>query len=114
MTDTKTIIEALRSLAKDYKGFGTEEKIVRLAADRLAKQQRRIRNQRREIEALAKDKKRVDGFVNWLDAEIKNHRSWSLYDAKKQLAKLRNGLGEQKAPITRPAQAESITEIEKQ
>jgi len=94
VTETKTIIETLRSLAKDYKGFGGEEKVVLEAADRLQKQQRKIRNQRREIEALQKDKHRVDGFVNWLNAEIKNHRSWSLYDARKQLEKLRNGLGE--------------------
>lgn len=105
MTETKTIIEALRLLAKDYKGFGGEEKIVLEAADRLAKQQRRIRNQRREIDALQKDKKRVDGFVNWLDAEMKKYRTeptlrndciayhW-LERCKKQLEKLRNGLGE--------------------
>ena len=105
MTDTKTIIEALRVLAKDYQGFGIEEKIVREAADRLEKQQRKIRNQRREIEALQKDKHRVDGFVNWLDAEIR--KCWIqptlstdfihekiLQTAKKQLEKLRNGLGE--------------------
>jgi len=106
VTETKTIIEALRSLAKDYKGFGGEEKVVLEAADRLEKQQRKIRNQRREIEALAKDKHRVDGFVNWLDAEIR--KCWIqptlstdffhekiLQTAKKQLEKLRNGLGEQ-------------------
>ena len=52
MTETKTIIEALRSLAKDYKGFGAEEKVVLEAADRLEKQQKKIRNQRREIEKL--------------------------------------------------------------
>ena len=110
MTDTKTIIEALRSLANDYKGFGGEEKVVLEAADRLAKQQKRIRNQRREIEALQKDKKRVDGFVNWLDGEIRkceDHpsnpllsvdssiRRRALLQSKKQFEKLRNGLGEQ-------------------
>ena len=107
MTETKTIIEALRSLAKDYKGFGGEEKVVLEAADRLEKQQRKIRNQRREIEALQKDKHRVDGFVNWLDAEIKKmmyvssalnveQKVQTLREARKQLEKLRNGLGEQK------------------
>ena len=107
MTETKTIIEALRILAKDYKGFGGEEKVVLEAADRLQKQQRKIRNQRREIEALAKDKKRVDGFVNWLDGEIEKmmyvssalnveQKVQTLREARKQLEKLRNGLGEQK------------------
>jgi predicted RNase H-like nuclease (RuvC/YqgF family) len=105
VTETKTIIEALRSLAKDYKGFGGEEKVVLEAADRLEKQQKRIRNQRREIEALQKDKKRVDGFVNWLNAEIEkcqhpmsdalSNRLWALLESRKQLQKLRNGLGEQ-------------------
>ena len=105
MTDTKTIIEALRSLAKDYQGFGIEEKVVLEAADRLEKQQRKIRNQRREIEALAKDKHRVDGFVNWLDAEIRKlgnqysfdaeTRERALREAKRQIEKLRSGLGEQ-------------------
>jgi len=106
VTETKTIIEALRILAKDYKGFGGEEKVVLKAADRLEKQQKRISNQRREIEALAKDKKRVDGFVNWLDAEIKKmmyvssalnveQKVQTLREARKQLEKLRNGLGEQ-------------------
>ena len=82
MTETKVLIEALRILARDIQsGDGVANAAIAEAADRL--------------EELAKDKHRVDGFVNWLDAEIKNHRSWSLYDARKQLEKLRNGLGEQ-------------------
>lgn len=105
MTETKTIIEALRSLAKDYKGFGIEEEIVRLAADRLEKQQRRIRNQRREIEALALDKHRVDLFVKWLNQEMfkcdflrseaRTERFNALAQSRKHLKKLRNGIGEQ-------------------
>lgn len=96
MTETKTIIEALRVLARDIQsGDGVANAAIAEAADRLEKQQRRIRNQRREIEALQKDKKLLDGFVRWLDGEIKSYRSWSLYDAEKQLEKLRNGMGEQ-------------------
>ena len=105
MTDTKTIIEALRMLARDLKGIGADERLISEAADRLQKQQRKIRNQRREIEALQKDKKRVDGFVNWLNAEIGkcqhpmsdalSNRLWALLESRKQLQMLRNGLGEQ-------------------
>ena len=106
MTDTKTIIEALRVLARDIQSEdGVANAAIAEAADRLQKQQRKIRNQRREIEALAKDKKRVDGFVNWLDGEIGkcqhpmsdalSNRLWALLESKKQLQKLRNGLGEQ-------------------
>jgi hypothetical protein len=104
-TNTNDLIEELSKLAKDLKGFGADERIISEAADRLKKQQRKIRNQRREIEALAKDKHRVDGFVNWLNAEIR--KCWIqptlstdfihekiLQTAKKQLEKLRNGLGE--------------------
>jgi len=108
VTETKTIIEALRILARDIQSEdGVANAAIAEAADRLEKQQKRIRNQRREIEALAKDKKRVDGFVNWLDAEIR--KCWIqpilstdfihekiLQTAKRQLEKLRNGLGEQK------------------
>lgn len=65
-----------------------------------------ISNLLRENEALRKDKHRVDGFVNWLDAEIKkmmyvssalnvDQRVQALREARKQLEKLRNGLGEQ-------------------
>jgi len=105
-TNTNDLIEELSKLAKDLKGFGADERIISEAACRLAKQQKRIRNQRREIEALAKDKKRVDGFVNWLNAEIDKcqnpmsdvltNRLWALLESRKQLQKLRNGLGEQK------------------
>lgn len=105
MIDTKTLIEALRNIATDYAEFGLTKDVLLEAADRLAKQQKRIRNQRREIGELAKEKHRVDGFVNWLTAEIKktqptineaaSNRAWALYEAKKQLEKLRNGLGEQ-------------------
>ena len=105
MTDTKTLIEALRILARDIQSEdGVANAAIAEAADRLAKQQKRIRNQRREIGELAKDKHQVDGFVNWLTAEIKktqptineaaSNRAWALYEAKKQLEKLRNGLGE--------------------
>ena len=107
MTETKTIIEALRVLARDIQSEdGVANAAIAEAADRLAKQQRRIRNQRRAIEALQKDKHRVDGFVNWLDGEMKKFMSeptlrndwvqyYSLERAKQQLEKLRNGLGEQ-------------------
>lgn len=109
-TDTTTLIDALRILAKDIdSGDGVANAAIAEAADRLAKQHKHIRNQRREIEALAKDKHRVDGFVNWLDAEIYKLRSGpttgsfaggmaslqTLLQASKQLEKLRNGLGEQ-------------------
>jgi len=111
VTETKTIIEALRILARDIQSEdGVANAAIAEAADRLQKQQRKIRNQRREIEALAKDKKRVDGFVNWLTAEMKkclepfmkdqiscrndSIRYYALKQAKKQLEKLRNGLGE--------------------
>ena len=115
MTDTKTLIEALRILARDIQSEdGVANAAIAEAADRLAKQQKRIRNQRREIGELAKDKHQVDGFVNWLTAEIKktqptineaaSNRAWALsqarqtvlYEARKQLEKLRNGLGEKK------------------
>ena len=107
MTDTKTIIEALRVLARDIQSQdGVANAAIAEAADRLQKQQRKIRNQRREIESLSKDKRRVDGFVNWLDAEMKKFMTeptlrndwvqyYSLERAKQQLEKLRNGLGEQ-------------------
>lgn len=105
MTDTKTLAEALRNIATDYAEFGLTKDVLLEAADRLAKQQKRIRNQRREIGELAKDKHRVDGFVNWLNAEIRKcdfitstigeERFKTLVQAKKQLKKLRNGLGEQ-------------------
>jgi len=108
MADTKTIIEALRNIATDYAEFGLTKEVLLEAADRLAKQQKRIRNQRREIEALAKDKKRVDGFVRWLDGEIRkcdanpnplmyvdsSVRRNALVQSRRQLEKLRNGLGE--------------------
>jgi chromosome segregation ATPase len=106
MTETKTIVQELRILARDIQSQdGVANAAIAEAADRLEKQQRRIRNQRREIEALAKDKKRVDGFVRWLDAEIGkcqhpmsdalSNRLWALLESRKQLQKLRNGLGEQ-------------------
>ena len=106
MTDTKTIIEALRILARDIQSDdGVANAAIAEAADRLEKQQKRIRNQRREIEALAKDKKRVDGFVRWLDGEIGkckhpmsealSNRLWALLESRKQLQKLRSGLHEQ-------------------
>lgn len=80
-TDIKTLVSSLRILSRDIQSEdGVANAAIAEAADRL--------------EELARDKHRVDGFVNWLDAEIKNHRSWSLYDARKQLEKLRNGLGE--------------------
>ena len=112
MTETKTIIEALRILARDIQSEdGVANAAIAEAADRLEKQQRKIRNQRREIEALAKDKKRVDGFVRWLDAEMKkcletfmcndqisyrndSTKYYALKEAKEQLEKLRNGLGD--------------------
>ena len=110
-TNTNDLIEELSKLAKDLKGFGADERIISEAAGRLAKQQKRIRNQRREIEALQKDKHRVDGFVNWLTSEMKkclepfmkdqiscrndSIRYYALEQARKQLQKLRNGLGEQ-------------------
>jgi oligoendopeptidase F len=54
MTETKTIIEALRILARDIQSQdGVANAAIAEAADRLEKQQKRIRNQRREIEALA-------------------------------------------------------------
>ena len=57
MTETKTIIEALRILARDIQSEdGVANAAIAEAADRLEKQQKKIRNQRREIEALAKDK----------------------------------------------------------
>lgn len=104
-TDTNTLIKALRILARDIQSEdGVANAAIAEAADRLKKQQRRIRNQRREIEALAKDKKRVDGFANWLDGEIHklrgihsthfdHERERTLVQAKWQLEKLRNGLG---------------------
>jgi predicted RNase H-like nuclease (RuvC/YqgF family) len=107
MTETKTIIEALRILARDIQSEdGVANAAIAEAADRLEKQQRKIRNQRREIEALAKDKHRIDGFCNWLDAEMKKFMTeptlrndwvqyYSLERAKQQIEKLRNGLGEQ-------------------
>ena len=53
MTGTKTIIEALRILARDMQSDdGVANAAIAEAADRLEKQQRRIRNQRREIEKL--------------------------------------------------------------
>lgn len=108
--DTNTLIDALRILARDiHSEDGVTNAAISEAADRLAKQQKKIRNQRREIEALQKDKHRMDGFVNWLDAEINKcedranpllhtstySRMQCLRQAKKQLEKLRNGLGEQ-------------------
>ena len=92
MTETKTIIEALRILARDIQSEdGVANAAIAEAADRL--------------EELARDKHRVDGFANWLTAEINkfqgplsealSNRGWALYDARKQLEKLRNGLGEQ-------------------
>jgi len=106
MADTNLIIQALRILARDIQSEdGVANAAIAEAAARLEKQRKRIRNQRREIEALAKDKKRVDGFVNWLNAEIDkcqlpmsdalSNRLWALLESKKQLQKLRNGLGEQ-------------------
>ena len=92
MTETKTLIEALRILARDIQSEdGVANAAIAEAADRL--------------EELAKDKRRVDGFVNWLDAEIKKmmyvsstlnvyQKVQALREAKKQLEKLRNGLGE--------------------
>ena len=107
MADTNLIIQALRILARDIQSEdGVANAAIAEAAARLEKQRKRIRNQRREIEALAKDKKRVDGFVNWLNAEIDKcqnpmsdvltNRLWALLESRKQLQKLRNGLGEQK------------------
>jgi hypothetical protein len=53
VTETKTIIEALRILARDIQSEdGVANAAIAEAADRLAKQQRKIRNQRREIEKL--------------------------------------------------------------
>jgi len=110
MADTNLIIEALRILARSIQSEDWfANAAIAEAADRLEKQQKRIRNQRREIEALQKDKKRVDGFVNWLNEEIRkcedqpsnpllsvnsSIRTRALLQARKQLEKLRNGLGE--------------------
>ena len=52
-TDTNTLIDALRILARDiHSEDGIANAAIAEAVDRLAKQQRRIRNQRREIEKL--------------------------------------------------------------
>jgi len=69
-TQTSELIEALRALAKDLKGFGADERLISEAADRLEKKQRRIRNQRREIEALRKAKDRAEGVADFLDKPI--------------------------------------------
>ena len=65
MTETKTIIEALRVLARDIQSEdGVANIAIAEAADRLEKQQERIRNQRCEIEALAK---RIADVERWIE-----------------------------------------------
>ena len=52
-TDTNTLIKALRILARDIDSEdGIANAAIAEAADRLEKLQRKVRNQRRELEQL--------------------------------------------------------------
>lgn len=52
-TDTNTLIDALRILARDMQSEdGIANAAIAEAADRLEKLQRKVRNQRRELEQL--------------------------------------------------------------
>ena len=52
-TDTNTLIDALRIIARDiYSEDGIANAAISEAADRLEQLQRKVRNQRRELEQL--------------------------------------------------------------
>ena len=52
-TDTKTLVDALRILARDiHSEDGVANAAINEAADRLEKLQRKARNQRRELDKL--------------------------------------------------------------
>lgn len=55
-TDTNTLIDALRILARDiHSEDGVANAAISEAADRLEKLQRKVRNQRRELEQLKRN-----------------------------------------------------------